>query len=185
MIAEGARVKVIDPSLTYSTYLAFLAKYQYEINDEDLRKFRFGTAPAKDDEFTIVFNVFHPNTYKEIVSVIANDTNLFMIEQGGLVEIEQPIKVGDRVVVTDTGAVYSTYEQFVLKNKDKLESEDFWNFQYNHGLPSCTENVNVFEVLCIDRHGEPWAKGMLVAIIKDIVDHNVFVINVKDLKRVN
>ena len=185
MLAEGTRVKVVDPDLTYSTYLSFLAKYQRDIGNENLKKLHFGTLPSKDDEFTIVLNAFHPETSKEIVSVIVNDTNLFMVEQGGLVEIE-PIKVGDKVVITDTGAMYSTYEEFVLEHKCQLSSDDFWNFQYNHDmLPSSIENVNRFKVLCIDKHSEAWAESKLVAIIKDIVDNRVFVIDVRALKRVN
>lgn len=186
MLAEGAKVKVVTPALTYSLYLTFLAKYQSEIRDEDLKKFRFGESPAEGDEFTVVFSASHLETDRETICVITNDTNLFMVEQSGLVEIEPPIKVGDKVVITDTGATYSTYEEFVLEHKCQLSSDDFWNFQYNHDmLPSSIENVNRFEVLCIDKYGKEWAKDRLVAIIKDIVDSRVFVINVSALKRVN
>jgi len=184
MITEGTRVKVVDSGLAYSTYLAFLAEYQSNIGNENLKKFRLGTAPAEGEEFTVVFMAHHPDVYEETICVIVNDTNLFMIGCDGLVEIES-IQVGDKVVITDTGGLYTTYEKFILRHKNQLKSEDFWHFKYGLDLPSCVENVKVFKVLCIDYHGEAWAKDRLIAIVREEVDGHVFLIDVESLKRVD
>lgn len=186
----GDKVKITDTGGIYSKYLKYLQHYSYVISDEVLSKFRYSYDPEedeKDDEYVVDFASLHLD-HDTMLYVITNHKHTFIVAEDCLElleteEEEAEPKNGDRVKVIEHGKCYSSYEQFMLKHKEKISSTVFWRYRYNQSYDEFyKENRDYgFIVQFIANHESRASEGKL-AVISNGVD--TFLFHIDGLRKI-
>ena len=110
----------------------------------------------------------------EIVVVEENSKNKKYYWANGKTLIEE-LKVGDIVVVTNSGATYTTYVEFMKQYASK-EQCCYWD------LGRTPQTNNLFEILGIAPH-ERLGEGNLAIIKEKNYEGKVYLINVSGLRK--
>lgn len=189
----GDKVRIIDTSGIYSKFLDYLSHYSFAIPDEALSKFTYSYTPednAKENEYVVEFIGQHLTHNNIILCVITSPKHTLIVDEDCLEfipieeeeEEEAELKEGDKVMVIDYGKCYSSYENFMLKHKKKINDTVFWNYRYNQGFSRFyEENKDYgFTVQLVANHIRP-EDGKL-AIISN--DRDTFLFHVDGLLKI-
>ena len=92
----------------------------------------------------------------------------------------QELKIGDKVKVTDSGATYSTYYEFILDYGSKTDCL-FWSY----GISPSDDEEKIYEIVFIGQH--PFrGKETKLAIIKEVGCSfgQTYIIGIEGIRRI-
>lgn len=191
---KGDKVKIKDMGGIYTKYLTYLSHYSYGISDEALRKFTYSHYPEdneKNDDYVVEFIGQHLTHDHIILCVITSPKRTFIVDEDFLEflpieeeeEEEAGMKEGDRVKVIDCGKCYTTFERFMLRYRNKIDSTVFWRYRYNQSYYYFYEvdKDYGFTVRFVANHIDRPEDGKLAVISND---RDTFLIHVEGLQKI-